>query len=198
MKDDFSSPEAIRSTLQRHGYEYDTIDALRTSGVRYKQAVPLLVSALGQVRDVNTQEAIVRALSVPWAGPLAIPALLELFRRSDSSSDLRWAIGNAIDVVWDDRFFDQFVQLAKDTRYGTARQMIVHGMRSSRRPEAGEILVGLLDDPDVSGHAVIALRRLKYAPARLALETKLNDPRAWVRRAAKGALAALDAAGARP
>lgn len=44
----------------------------------------------------------------------------------------------------------------------------------------------------VGGHAVKALRKLKVQAARPGLERMLGDDRAWVRKEAQRALAALD------
>lgn len=55
------------------------------------------------------------------------------------------------------------------------------------------MLIGLLDDPDVSGHATDALRKRPTPSAREGLEQMTNYSRAWVRRSAKAALKKLDA-----
>jgi HEAT repeat protein len=104
---------------------------------------------------------------------------------------LRWTIGNALDVLADDSSFDDFVELVRDRRYGKARQMVVLGLGKSKRPEAVDVLLGLVDDPDVDGHAVKALGKLKAPSARTALQAKLDDKRAWVRAEARKALAKL-------
>ncbi len=54
------------------------------------------------------------------------------------------------------------------------------------------MLTELLDDPVVGGHAVAALRKLKVPAARAGLERMLDDDRAWVRKEAQRALAALN------
>ncbi len=86
--------------------------------------------------------------------------------------------------------------LASPTRtfaveFGKAREMVVLGLARSKRTEAGDVLIGFLDDPVVSVHAVKALRKLKIQGARSGLEKMLGDDRAWVRREAQRALAAL-------
>jgi HEAT repeat protein len=104
---------------------------------------------------------------------------------------LRWTVGNALDVLADDSVFDELAALARDRRYGKARQMIVLGLGKSKRPEVVEVLLSLVDDPDVDGHAVKALGKLKAPAARAVLERKLDDDRAWVRGEARKALAKL-------
>jgi len=183
----------ILAKLNEAGYEVGSLAELRHSGVRYRKAVPIMTAALSETTETKTLMELVRALSVPWAKPEATGSLVDLFRRVDDSTGLglRWAVGNALDVTWDDARFDDLVDLARDRSYGRAREMVVLGLARSKRPEAGGVLIELLDDADVNGHAVKALRKLKLPAARRGLERMLGDDRAWVRREAERALAAL-------
>jgi HEAT repeat protein len=183
----------ILAKLVEAGYDVGSLAELRHSGVRYRKAVPVMIAALSEITEQKTLMEIVRALSVPWAKPDATGPLVELFRRVEDSTGLglRWAVGNALDVTWDDARFDDLVELVRDRSYGRAREMVVLGLARTKRPEAGDILIGLLGDPDVNGHAVKALRKLKVPGARPGLERMLDDDRAWVRKEVKSALSAL-------
>lgn len=183
----------VLASLAALGYETRSLADLRHSGTRYQDAIPVLVEALDGACDTKTLTEVVRALSVPWAKPVAIPALIRLFRRVEdpTGTGLRWTIGNALDVTWDDTHFEELVSLARDRSYGRAREMVVLGLGRSRRPEAGRVLVELLEDSEVNGHAVEALGKLRVPYARDALERMTSDSRAWVRRAATRALAKL-------
>lgn len=183
----------ILTRLRDVGYEVDSLADLRHSGVRYRKAVPILVGALFGATDKKTQMEVVRALTVPWASPEATPPLIKKFKEVDDETGpgLRWAIGNALDVTWNDDEFDDLVQIARNPAYGRSREMVVLGLGRSRRVEAAEILIELLEDPEVSGHAVKALRKIRTAAARPGLERMLNDSRGWVRNEAKRALADL-------
>ncbi len=102
---------------------------------------------------------------------------------------LRWAVGNALWVLWDDTRFDELVDLAQDPRFGKAREMIVLGAGKSKRPEAVDVLVALLDDPVVNGHAAKAFGKTPAPPrARPGLERLAADRRSWVRKEARRAL----------
>lgn len=188
--------------LAEVGFPVGSVDELTRLGVRYTTAVPVLVHALPNEPDFKTKEWIARALSVPWARPTAIPALLEEFRSlplQDKSAEMaRWAIGNAFDALWDDAFFDEFTALATDQRYGIARQMLVLGFGKSREKQrATEVLLTLVDDPDVDGHAVSALAKLGQPASRDALVAASSHSKAWIRKAAVRGLKKLDrAAGA--
>jgi HEAT repeat protein len=188
--------EPILVELAAAGFETRSLADLRHSGARYRGAIPVLLGWLERVADPKVKGELVRALSVPWAKPAATRPLIEEFRQVPTSVDptgtgLRWTIGNALDVLFDDASYDELAELAADRRYGKARQMVVLGLGRSRRPEAVEVLLGLVDDPDVDGHAVKALGKLKAPAARTALVAKLDDTRAWVRGEARKALAKL-------
>lgn len=190
----------VLSELAGVGFEVDSISELRESGRRYSAAVPVLVRWLSRVTTPAEKQEIVRALSVPWARGEALPALLLEFAAVRESADpawasARWAIGNAIEVLWDDAYFDELVALARDSRYGRAREMVVLGLGKSKRSEVGSVLVELLDDATVNGHAVSALKRRPELAARPGLERMMGDRRAWVRRDAKAALVKLDRLG---
>ncbi len=187
---------ALLAELAGVGFPVASLTELRTSGVRYRAAVPVLLRWLPMVFDRQVKEDLVRALSVPWARPVAARPLIDEFERVDERVDpagtgLRWAIGNALSIVADDSVFDDLVRLVKDPTFGKARQMVVVGLGRSKRPEVVSVLIDLLDVEDVSGHAVKALAKLGVEEARPALERMVNDPRSWVRNEATKALARL-------
>lgn len=188
--------EPILADLSAAGYNVRSLTELRGSGARYKAAIPILLRWLPRVTDRRVLDELVRTLSVPWAKPAATQPLIDRFREIDKATDpdgfgVRWTIGNALEVVFDDSSFDDLETIARDKSFENARQMVVIGFGKSKRPEAVHVLLDLLSDPQVDGHAVKALGKLKAPEAKAALESKLQDPRAWVRTAAKAALAKL-------
>ena len=62
--------------------------------------------------------------------------------------------------------------------------MVALALGKSKRPEAVDVLLQLMDDHDISGHAVFALSKRSNPRAREALEEKLTDDRPWVRKKA--------------
>ncbi|KAA0233481.1 MAG: HEAT repeat domain-containing protein [Actinobacteria bacterium] len=187
------STGALLVELAEAGFPVASLTELRTSGLRYRAAVPVLLRWLPTVSDRQVKEDLVRALSVPWARPVAARPLIAEFDRvvDPTGTGLRWAIGNALSVVSDDSVFDDLVRIVEDRVFGKARQMVVLGLGRSKRPEVVPVLIGLLGDEEVSGHAVKALGKLRAQDARPALERMVSDPRSWVRREAQKALAKL-------
>jgi hypothetical protein len=185
--------------LAAAGYPVASISELRTMGVRYTAAVPVLLDHLSRTDSDREAELMVRALTVPWAKPAALKPLIAQFAKppvpSDGRGELsRWAVGNALEVLWDDAEYDALVALAVDQQFGKAREMLVLGLAKSRRPETVSVLLDLLDDPVVDGHALQALRKLKAPVPRAPIERKITDWRAWVRKDAQRILARMDEA----
>ncbi|CRK57064.1 hypothetical protein [Alloactinosynnema sp. L-07] len=176
--------------LREAGYDVDSVWDLFNKKLDYHAAIPMLMEWLPQVTDRRVKESLVRALSVRWAKPQAAPLLISQFRDldDDAQSGLRWAIGNALEVVADDSVCADLVELARDRRYGKAREMIVIALGKMKKTRPVQVLIELLDDEVVAGHAIVALRKLKAPEASEALEPFLNHPDTWIRNEAKKAL----------
>ena len=185
----------IMVELRHLGYNFETVDDLRQSGIRYQSAIPVLLHWLPRLQ--SAKESVVRALSVPWAKPAAGPILIREFKRnpagesSDQVHSLRWAIGNALEVLVDKTLTDEMIELASNKQYGTARQMIVLGLGKIHDPRSIETLIALLKDKDVAGHAAKALGKLKAREALRALEGLVDHPQAWIRNEVKKAVARI-------
>jgi hypothetical protein len=54
----------------------------------------------------------------------------------ETGRGVRWTVGNALEVLWDDSRFDELVALARDESYGKARRWWSWDLvtRRSRRP----------------------------------------------------------------
>lgn len=179
--------------LSAAGYPVQSLDLLAQSNA-CKGAVLILVKWLPKITNPRVKESIVRALSVPWAEGVAERDLVAEFRNIPfgENHSLKWAIGNALEVLSNDAVFDDLAQLVQDKRHGTTRQMLVMALGKKKNPKAVNVLLGLLDDEDVVGHALIALRKLNAVEARPRILPLLKHPKAWVRREAKKALNKID------
>jgi HEAT repeat protein len=137
---------------------------------------------------------MVSILSVKWAKPVAAPVLIEEFLRAPdhSAASLKWTIGDALSVVADDSVFDNLVIIVQNKQHGKAREMIATALGNMNNPRAIDVLIDLLQDEDVAGHALIALGRLKAGKARHYIEPFLNHSKSWIRKEANRALAKID------
>jgi HEAT repeat protein len=183
--------EPVLNELGAKGFRVSTIGELRQRKLDYRSAIPVLLHWLLQISDPQVKEDIVRTLSVSRAKPAAAPALIEEFRKAENA-ELRWAIANGLAVVADDTVFEEMVQLIQDKEHGKAREMLTLALGNMRNPRAVAVLMDLLNDEQVVGHAVMALEKLKVPAARVRLEELTRYPTDWVRREAKKALASID------
>lgn len=186
--------EPMLRELAASGFEVQSLGDLRYSGAEYPAAIPILVRWLPKVKNAQVKEDLVRTLSVPWAAPEAVPALILEFQRSDGLQwdGLRWAIANGLAVTADDAVFDQLVALVTDRKYGKEREMLALALGNCRDPRAVDVLITLLADEQVVGHAVMALGKLKSKAARPQIQALLKHPVDWVRAEAIKALAVID------
>jgi HEAT repeats len=190
----------LRRDLAEHGAEVADLSDLTQGGGRYSPEVAqVLVDWLPRTTDdPSLQEKVVRQLSVPWARKQARAPMLDLFRTAPGDTKAgelrRWAVGNALEVLATDAVFDEMAALAADPSYGASRQMVVLwlGKTKQHRDRAVDVLLGLLDQDDVSGHAVKALAKLKDPRSLNGLRRMTDDPRAWVRNAAKRTVERLE------
>lgn len=174
----------VLAELAAAGFEVKTIGELRRLGSRAKAAMPIIVKWLTLVSHDPLRVEILGVLSVRWA-KAAAPFLIEGFQRAPSAPDglsqYRWTIGNALAEAATDDVFADVVRLARDRRYGRDREMLAVALGRMRNPQAVDVLLDLLADDELAGHAVIALGTLKATRAAPALRRMRDHPKRWVR-----------------
>jgi hypothetical protein len=139
------------------------------------------------------KESIVRALSVPWARPVAaLPLIAEFKSVKGLDESLKWTIGNALSIVADDSVFHEIAELVKEKRHGKSREMLAVALGKMKNPQAVDLAIQLLNDEMVVGHALKALAKLKPQRARPYIEALVDHPKPWVRKEAARALAKLE------
>lgn len=189
--------EELRAELRSLGYPRDSLEGFVTNRLDVREAVPVLLRDLPKIDDVAVKEQIVRGLTTPdtkRVSPEAISVLVDEFCKSDDHS-LRWAIANALAEMADEDDFDQIASLARDDRYGKSREMLALALgRMKKEPRAVDVLLELLDDDVMAGHAIIGLRKLKAKRAKERIEPFRDHDKSWVRTEAKKAVAALEKA----
>jgi HEAT repeat protein len=184
----------VAEALRRLGYDVDSVYDLVNMKSRYKDAIPVLVHYLGLVTDHGVKEGIVRALSVKEARGIAAEPLLSAFKDAgDGDVLLKWAIGNALSIVADESVHGDLVRLVQDRTHGKAREMLTVALGNIKEvPEVVQVLIDLLDDEQVVGHALIALGKLRAHEAKTKIKELLNHEIAWIRKEAQKALKKID------
>jgi len=195
--------EAILSDLKAAGYSVDSLEDVGVVGDPPPTVSAILANWVGRVPPKYTQRlnravARVGARSAPKIPSRTTGELIQEFRTRNPIRGVGftslWDIGDEIYRKYSDRYFDDVSSLAVDRQYGVDRQMLVLSLGKSKRPEAVSVLLGLLDDYPVSGHATEALARLRSEAARPGLSRMLSDDRDWVRTQARKGLKYLDEA----
>jgi HEAT repeat protein len=185
----------IVQELRANGVLVRSIGDFLEQGRDIRPAIPILLRWLPQTTDRGLKEGIVRALTDRRARPVAAKPLIKEYRALDATEDrsLRWVIGNALEAVADELVIEDLLQIVQDRNGGTARQMVVVALGRMKDPRVPAVLMKLVYDPDVIGHAVVALRKLAPPEARDTLLPLRTHENAWVRRTARQALERIDA-----
>lgn len=194
--------QRVVAELRRVGVKVDTVYDLVNSKGSYRNAIPVLAHLLPTIGDPRIKEGAVRALAVREAAgnEAVVQALLAEFRAIDVAADpssqmLKWAIANTLSVVARDSVLGEIAALARDGSHGKAREMLTEALGNMTDPAAVDVLLELLRDDEVAGHALVALGKLKAQRARTAIEPFLDHPKPWVRKEAERALAKIQRGG---
>jgi HEAT repeat protein len=185
--------------LESQGFLVSHVADLFNQKLAYRNAIPTLIRWLPLISNRDAKEDVVRALSVRWARPSAAGPLIAEFEQTSTKDELglRWAIANALAVVAGEAQFETIARWASDPDYGRARQMLVIALGHIADPRSYELLVDLLADPVVRGHAIIALGALRDPRALAVLDGYLRDDVPWIRRAAAKAMRQLSTSSTR-
>jgi len=126
-----------------------------------RAAMPTLIKLLPTIHDSRDLWAAVGHLGRPWARPVAFEPLLQIFLiRAEQDHQLGWSIGDALVTTATASNVETLLEISTDRKYGSARQMIVYSLwRFKKDEQIKNALIGLLNDSDVSLHAMSALRR---------------------------------------
>lgn len=150
----------VLDDLAHTGIHVTRLSDLDTSEEELRAALPIL-EWLPRLENRHAKEYIVRTLTVKWAKKAALPVLVEEYRRVDdlTSSGLRWAIGNALEVMVDESIADDLMEFVREPKYGRTRDMVVLALGKIKNPRAVDVLIEALNDEDTVGPAIRAHRR---------------------------------------
>lgn len=180
---------AVVGSLRDAGVAVSHIQDVHRGKFEYKIVRPILVGWLPRLQTIEVKDQVVRALSVPQArSDEAARVLVGEFESVESRTSYRWDVANALSVIATDTVRDDLLRIAGEKQWGKDREMIVLALANLPGPRTVSILMDLIDDDDVRGHAVMALGRLRAVEARSRVQAVLSDKRPWVRSEARKAL----------
>lgn len=144
--------------------EFGTFSSLARTTFDFARAAPILIEWLPRIDDPSVVEAIARSLTGErGARGEGARQLIAAFRRMSKEypgHGVTWTIGNALSTLTGPVDADDLVELLTNRRHGSARQMLCDALTRTHDPRAVGVMIDLIDDDDLSGHAILALRRL--------------------------------------
>ena len=180
----------VKSELEKVGIFINDIYDLVNTRDPYPLAVPVLLDLLKEgIEHHGTKEGVVRALAVKDAIGKASPILIAEYNRVPKDRmTLRWAIGNTVYTTITSDDVDSILPIVKDQKNGISRQMFVAALGKVESEEAEDALIELLDDEEVTPHALEALGRMKSKKAREKIATLTSHSKPLIRKEALKAL----------
>jgi hypothetical protein len=155
------------------------------------------IQRFGDADGVTEDDLLVALHAVElWRERFTDPFTFEL--RGEQITWLRyesliWALGESFRRIMlrtrqlrrRERVFEAVRALCLDRRFGKGRESFTMLLGHYGGPGQIPALISLLDDPQVSGHAVYALRLLGASEAADKVRPFLDSPKAWVKQEAR-------------
>lgn len=146
--------------LQAAGFQVQSAwDLVNTSGA-YPEAIPILLAHISRPYPAAVREGIARALAVPEAKAVGWDVLIQLYR-DEQEQRPKDGLAAAIAASADEKVIGDVIALARDTRHGTSRLLLLSALERSTDPQARAALMELGTDPDLTKEIQVLLRRLK-------------------------------------
>jgi hypothetical protein len=191
-----SAAVGLVADLDEAGFAVARLRDLRRSSVGSRGALPILLWWFPIVDLPLLKGDIAYVLGSRWAQPEGALALIAEYRRIGDdarreTARVRAAICTSLERVADDELFPEIRQIALDPKHGAQRGLaiVALGNMRTRRDEAADHLMCLLDDSDVVLYALLGLVKLDArdkALRRVAFLTHHRHP--IVRQVARRAL----------
>lgn len=183
----------IYKELENAGVNTAKYSSLLAISEPYPKAIPVFVEFLKneEFDSIRTKEMLVRTLTVKEAKGIVNETLISEYHKYPEEGlfqSYRWAIGNAFKVIITSKDEDNIIDIVSDKSNGNSRQMFVYALKAIKSIRVENTLINLLDDSDVTGHAIYALGALKSQKAKAKIELFLNNKSAYLRLSAKKAL----------
>jgi aminopeptidase N len=140
--------------LRRVGIDVDSAWDLVNRSTPYPSALPILVAHLERGYPPRVREGIARALAVRDAR-FAWGTLVRLYREEEAGTDAKAGLAVALAAAADGDVLDEVIALARDSRHGQSRVLLLAALRRLRAQAA---LQELADDPVMGQEARRLLR----------------------------------------
>ena len=145
--------------------------------------------------EPNEIEAVVRCMTQSKGFKAAVPWLLSLFDKYPENglhSGNLWAVGLALYVINDKKYYSEIIDICRNKEYGSSREMLMGTLARDKSNDAYDVLVECLKDPSVRGHAIEGLGRFGQVDAISILESLIVEKGLYEYKAKNTALRRLN------
>ena len=144
--------------LRAAGFQVQSAWDLVNTPNPYPTAVPILLAHLVRPYPAPVREGIARALAVPEAKATGWDVLTRLYREEQELRP-KDGLAAAIAAAADDDVSGDVIALARDTRHGSSRLLLLSALDRSSDPRARAALMDLRADPDLAKEIRVILGR---------------------------------------
>ena len=182
--------EKLIEEVREKGVEIANINDLMKINMRYRDLVPILLKHLNEVTDESDKEFIVRCLGVKGFVEAAKPLISEFYKSNNVT--YKWAIGNSLSIISDIESLPELIKIAQEKEHGIARQVIVDSLGVYKSDDVKPVLISLLNDDEVVGHAISGISKTGEKALIKHIEPFLTYKVKWVRNEACKAIKKLE------
>lgn len=113
-----------------------------------------------------------------------VELILSVFFSEERPEDL-WDYGNLLYSLRKYSYMSQYLEIITNELYGDDRQMVILLVGKSKNPKVIPILIELLNDPNVYGHALSALSNFQGDEIINIMSCYKDDKMTWIQNVAK-------------
>ncbi len=165
---------------------------------RIQVAIPVLINLLPDLETSRLKREVAESLATKDCADAAAPPLLaeltklrqELKEQRPYAGPLAWGIANALADTATESTYEGIVEILRDQIYGRSREMLPYALAriKQRREQTIAVLIDILEDEDVTAHAIDALGRMKATEALPYIRNYLNSEKYLIKKEAKKAV----------
>jgi hypothetical protein len=180
----------VQAKLAEQGIPVNLSDL---SAANYSEVLtPILIGLFKDLSEPMVRIEIARKLALSSDRDAVEDLLLAAFEEGVSNNTLandsyRWGLAGVLESIASKKSknTNRYLEIAKDqNRFGKSREMIVLALAKLRGAGIEELLMHLLADEEVYGHAIIALGKRRAQKALPLIQRFETDRKPWVRKEA--------------
>ena len=105
-----------------------------------------------------------------------IQLIIDAFKKSNGEENL-WQYGDLLYRMKNYDYMDEYEKIAKETKYASARQMVVALIGESKKEAEIPFLISLLEDEEIEGHVIWALSNYRKSEVYEIMQKYIDHPR---------------------